>query len=105
MLEIKVDQVGYLPSRAKLAIVTDPRATGSFTVRRAADGSEALWFQFAPNKDGPEGTVYISPGWEDLVTYCVEELIAYGDRVRSLARPSEESGAAPLAGARSSAPA
>jgi len=24
---IKVDQVGYLPSRAKLAIVTDPRAT------------------------------------------------------------------------------
>ena len=39
---IKVDQVGYLPSRAKLAIVTDPRATGSFTVRRAADGSEAL---------------------------------------------------------------
>jgi hypothetical protein len=74
-------------------ILASPRCTGSLgPLRRlpAADGTDALWFQFAPNKDGPEGTVYVSPGWEDLVTYCVEELIAYGDPVRSLARPSEE---------------
>jgi hypothetical protein len=74
-------------------ILASPRCTGSLGPLRqlpAADGADALWFQFAPNKDGPEGTVYVSPGWEDLVTYCVEELIAYGDPVRSLARPSEE---------------
>jgi len=74
-------------------ILASPRSTGPLgPLKRlpAADGTDALWFQFAPNKDGPEGTVYISPDWEDLVTYCVEELIAYGDPVRSLARPSEE---------------
>jgi endoglucanase len=37
---IKVDQVGYLPSRPKLAMVTDARATGAFRVRRARDGAE-----------------------------------------------------------------
>ena len=35
---VKVDQVGYLPARAKIAIVTDSRASGSFAVRRSADG-------------------------------------------------------------------
>jgi hypothetical protein len=34
--------------------------------------------------------VYVSPAWEDLVTYCVQELIGYTDPVRSLARASEE---------------
>src|SRR5260370_41765335 len=38
----------------------------------------------------PYTTLFRSPGWEDLVTCCVEELIAYGDPVRSLTRPSEE---------------
>jgi len=45
---IKVDQVGYLPARAKLAIVTDPGATGSFSVRRSADGSEVLTGRLGP---------------------------------------------------------
>ncbi len=54
------------------------------------DGAETLWFQFAPNRDGPEGTVYVSPAREDLVAYCVQELVAYSDPVRSLARPSEQ---------------
>ncbi|MBV9598090.1 MAG: hypothetical protein JOZ87_14630 [Chloroflexi bacterium] len=73
-------------------ILASPRCTGPLgPLKRlpAADGSEALWFQFVPNKDGPEGTVYVSPAWEDLVTYCVQELAAYSDQVRPLARPSE----------------
>src|SRR5438445_6529452 len=45
---IKVDQVGYLPARAKLAIVTEPRAAGSFTVRRSADGREVLTGRLGP---------------------------------------------------------
>jgi len=45
---IKVDQVGYLPARAKLAIVTGPGATGSFSVRRSADGSEVLTGRLGP---------------------------------------------------------
>ena len=45
---IKVDQVGYLPARAKVAIVTDPGATGSFSVRRSADGSEVLTGRLGP---------------------------------------------------------
>src|SRR6186997_2252809 len=31
---IKVDQVGYLPTRPKLAMITDARAAGAFRVRR-----------------------------------------------------------------------
>jgi hypothetical protein len=73
-------------------ILATPRGTGpDGPLKRlpAADGTDALWLQFAPNKDGPEGTVYVSPAWEDLVTYCVHELIAYSDPVRLQARPSE----------------
>ena len=51
---IKVDQVGYLPARAKLAIVTDPRATGSFAVRRSADGSEVLTGRLGPPRADPD---------------------------------------------------
>jgi hypothetical protein len=74
-------------------ILATPRGTGSLgPLKRlpAADGTDALWLQFAPNKDGPEGTVYVSPAWEELVTYCVQELIRYSDLVRSQARPSEQ---------------
>jgi len=45
---VKVDQVGYLPARAKLALVTDPAATGSFAVRRSADGSQVLTGSLGP---------------------------------------------------------
>jgi hypothetical protein len=74
-------------------ILASPRGTGPLgPLKRlpAADGTEALWLQFAPNKDGPDGTVYVSPAWEDLVIYCVQELIRYSDPVRAQARPSEE---------------
>src|SRR5260221_4598228 len=39
---VKVDQVGYLPQRAKMAVVTDARATGAFSVRRSRDNGEAF---------------------------------------------------------------
>jgi endoglucanase len=39
---VKLDQVGYLPARPKLAIVTAAQATGAFAVRRSADDTEAL---------------------------------------------------------------
>jgi endoglucanase len=45
---IKVDQVGYLPARPKLAIVTDARAPGGFSVRRSADGSEVVAGRLGP---------------------------------------------------------
>ena len=51
---IKVDQVGYLPARAKLAIVTDSRASGSFAVRRSADGSEILTGRLGPPLADPD---------------------------------------------------
>src|SRR2546428_7538979 len=59
---IKVDQVGYLPARAKLAIVTEPRAAGSFTVRRSADGREVLTGRLGPPLADPDtgGTVRIA---------------------------------------------
>lgn len=50
----------------------------------------ALWFRFCPNKGGPSEWVYISPRWEDVVLYCVRELIRYGDQVRQYAPPGEE---------------
>jgi len=74
-------------------ILATPRGTGSLgPLKRfpAADGTEALWLQFAPNKDGPDGMVYVSPAWEDLVIYCVQQLIGYSDPVRPQARPSED---------------
>lgn len=39
---IKLDQVGYLPRAPKLAMVTDARASGGFSVRRAGDDAEVL---------------------------------------------------------------
>jgi len=51
---IRLDQVGYLPARAKLAVVADARATGAFAVRRAADGSEVLTGRLAPAVADPD---------------------------------------------------
>jgi endoglucanase len=45
---IRVDQVGYLPSRSKAAMVTDGRAPGPFSVRRSADSREALTGTLGP---------------------------------------------------------
>ncbi len=39
---VRVDQVGYLPARSKMALVTDTRATGAFTVRRSRDNADAF---------------------------------------------------------------
>jgi hypothetical protein len=71
-----------------------PRGTGPdgpLSRHPARNGSPegALWFRFEPNKDGPSAVVYVSKKWEDLVTYCVKELIRYSDEVRNLAKPEE----------------
>lgn len=54
-------------------------------------GSEkgALWLRFRPNKGELSEHVFISPEWEELVTYCVGELCRYGDVVREIAAPEE----------------
>jgi len=36
-LDIKLDQVGYLPDQPKSAFITSPKATGIFRIRRATD--------------------------------------------------------------------
>src|SRR5918911_2213159 len=41
-----------------------------------------LWFEFSPNKGGPENRAYVSPEWEDVVYYCVRSLVYYSDEVR-----------------------
>jgi len=51
---VKVDQVGYLPARPKLAIVTDPNATGAFAVVRSTDGSRVLTGRLGPAGADPD---------------------------------------------------
>lgn len=51
---VKVDQVGYLPQRPKLAVVTDSRAAGAFSVRRARDGAEVLSGSLGPARSDPD---------------------------------------------------
>jgi endoglucanase len=51
---IKVDQVGYLPARPKLAMVTDARATGAFRVRRVRDGAEVAGGALGPAQSDPD---------------------------------------------------
>jgi endoglucanase len=41
-LDIKVDQVGYLPQQPKSAFISTPKAVGSFQVRQASDGLVVL---------------------------------------------------------------
>src|SRR5438552_7281335 len=51
---VKVDQVGYLPARPKLAMVTDARATGAFSVRRTRDGAEIAGGTLGPALADPD---------------------------------------------------
>ena len=51
---MKLDQVGYLPARPKLAIVTAAQATGAFSVRRSADDTEALRGTLSPPVSDPD---------------------------------------------------
>ena len=41
-LDIKVDQVGFLPQQPKSAFISNPKAVGSFQVRRVSDGAVVL---------------------------------------------------------------
>jgi hypothetical protein len=71
-----------------------PRGEGSMgpLKRLPARGDKpegALWFQFAPLKDGPDNLVYVSSEWEDLVLYCVREILRYGDMLRPYAGREE----------------
>lgn len=74
-----------------LSVPRGPEEGGPLGRHPSAGGPPegVLWFRFIPNKDGREDLVYVSSEWEDLVNYCVGELIAYGDRVRHLASPEE----------------
>lgn len=49
----------------------------------------ALWLRFRPNKGGRSEHVYISPEWEDVTIYCIDELCRYSDQIRSFAEPEE----------------
>jgi endoglucanase len=51
---VKVDQVGYLPARPKLAMVTDARATGAFSLRRTRDGAEVAGGALGPALADPD---------------------------------------------------
>jgi len=66
-----------------------PRCSGAEgpLVRKPTGG---LWLRFRPEKHGPGDEVYISPEWEDVVTYAVRKLIGYSDPVRHRARPAEQ---------------
>jgi endoglucanase len=55
-LEIKVDQVGYLPERPKVAFVVSAAAATTFTVRRTDDDTVAFEGRLAPPvADGDSG--------------------------------------------------
>ncbi len=53
-LDIKVDQVGYLPSQPKSAFITSAKANGSFQVRRALDHSIAFKGLLSPPVHDPD---------------------------------------------------
>lgn len=64
---------------------------GPLSREPARDGTEqgALWFRYKPSKRGPATKVYISAEWEDVATYCVRQLVNYGDEIREAAHPAE----------------
>jgi endoglucanase len=45
---VRVDQLGYLPQAPKLAMVTDARASGAFSVRRVSDGAGVFGGSLGP---------------------------------------------------------
>jgi endoglucanase len=53
-LEIKVDQVGYLPGAPKIAVVASKTATGDFTIRNAAGDAVAFRGRLAAPVDDPD---------------------------------------------------
>jgi hypothetical protein len=68
-------------------IVSAPRGAGqqgplTYYPAKGSGSQGSLWFQFSPNKNGPQDHVYISQEWEDVVKYCVGEIIRYGDEIR-----------------------
>ncbi len=78
-------------------ILAAPRGAGSngpltyYPAKGEGEGPEgALWFQFRPNKHGPQDRVYISPEWREITCYCVKALISYGDEIRQFAQPPED---------------
>ncbi len=75
-------------------ILAAPRGSGpdgplTFYPAKGEVPGGALWFQFRPNKNGPQDQVYISPEWRDITQYCTKTLMHYSDQVRDFARPSE----------------
>lgn len=73
-------------------IIMAPRGIGptgplAYYPAKGSGPKGALWFQFSPNKGGPQDHVYVSSKWETLVEYCVRELIRYSDEIRDAAAP------------------
>jgi endoglucanase len=54
--DIKVDQVGYLPSERKLAMVTNAAATGGFALLRQSDGSAVFTGTLSATVDDGENS-------------------------------------------------
>ncbi len=76
-------------------VLTAPRGSGpegplTYYPAKGASPQGELWFQFSPNKNGPQDHVYISPQWCDITRYCVQTLIRFSDEVRDMAHPSEQ---------------
>lgn len=61
--------------------------TGPLTSYPSTVG-EAMWFCFRPSKGGRTDRAYVSSEWEDVVGWCVAELIRMSDPVRAFA-PSD----------------
>jgi|GEM_PF-1665899 len=71
-------------------LLTAPRGTGqegplAYYPARGKGPKGALWFEYSPNKQGPQDRVHVSSKWEDVTMYCVKELIRYSDEVRDAA--------------------
>lgn len=91
-LRLCVLMLAFALGRRINEIVTAPRGKGRqgpLTHYPAKGGGPegSLWFQFSPNKKGPQDHVYISQEWEDVANYCVGEIIRYSDEIRDIAMP------------------
>ncbi len=76
-------------------VLTAPRGSSpegplTYYPAKGASPEGELWFQFSPNKNGPQDHVYISPEWCDITRYCVQTLLRFSDEIRDMAHSSEQ---------------
>lgn len=80
----------FASGRRVSEILTAPRGVGqdgplAYYPTKGGSSEGSLWFRFSPNKYGPQDHVHISREWEDVVKYCVKELLCYSDEIRDMA--------------------